>query len=167
MLFNEKNDLGKVTVSELVKRADINRGTFYLHFDDIYSVAEEIQEEIQEALFDSLKADSTEELESYFKTVFEHLRENENNYKMLLKSEGPKNFLDRLKKKVSDKLYQAFSKHNKVLFNRKIKLDILVFTDGLVEQYIKYVRGTIDYSLDELQDYSIDWLNNIKRRCEL
>ena len=39
-MLSEKRELGKITVSELLKRADINRGTFYSHYDDIYAVAE-------------------------------------------------------------------------------------------------------------------------------
>ena len=37
-LIHENRELSKVTVSELVKRADINRGTFYNHYDSIYDV---------------------------------------------------------------------------------------------------------------------------------
>ena len=34
-LIKENDGLDKVTVSELVRRADINRGTFYNHYDSI------------------------------------------------------------------------------------------------------------------------------------
>lgn len=50
-LIKEKQELNKITVSELVKRADINRGTFYNHYDSIYDVAEELEAEIIEVLF--------------------------------------------------------------------------------------------------------------------
>lgn len=40
---------GKVTVSHLCKEAGINRGTFYLHYCDLYAVLEEL---IEEALRD-------------------------------------------------------------------------------------------------------------------
>ena len=37
-LINEKKELNKITVTELVKRAEITRSTFYTHYDDIYEV---------------------------------------------------------------------------------------------------------------------------------
>lgn len=36
-LMNEKKELNKITVTELVKRAGITRSTFYTHYDDIYT----------------------------------------------------------------------------------------------------------------------------------
>lgn len=38
----------KITVSELCRRADINRGTFYLHYQDCYDLIETLTHEIAE-----------------------------------------------------------------------------------------------------------------------
>ena len=43
-LMTEK-DFRKITVTELTKKADINRGTFYLHYFDIYDLLEEMENE--------------------------------------------------------------------------------------------------------------------------
>ena len=37
-LIKEK-DISKITVTELVERADLNRATFYAHYPDIYGVS--------------------------------------------------------------------------------------------------------------------------------
>ena len=42
-----------ISVSELCRRADIGRGTFYLHYNDVYEVVEEIEEEILDYFRDS------------------------------------------------------------------------------------------------------------------
>ena len=44
-LLMEK-DLKDISVSELTEFADINRGTFYLHYKDIYDLFEKVEEEI-------------------------------------------------------------------------------------------------------------------------
>ena len=41
----KKNAFDKITVSELCKIAGINRGTFYLHYCDLWAVLEELEEE--------------------------------------------------------------------------------------------------------------------------
>ena len=41
----KKSVFDKITVSELCKIAGINRGTFYLHYCDIWAVLEELEEE--------------------------------------------------------------------------------------------------------------------------
>ena len=45
-LLSEKNDINKITVKEIVERADISKSTFYSHYEDIYSVSEEFEDEI-------------------------------------------------------------------------------------------------------------------------
>ena len=44
-LLYEKKNINKITVTELVQRADINRSTFYSHYDDVRHVAEDIKAE--------------------------------------------------------------------------------------------------------------------------
>ena len=44
-LLYEKKDIKKVKVTELVKKANIDRTTFYSHYDNIYSVAQEFEDE--------------------------------------------------------------------------------------------------------------------------
>ena len=45
-LISEKKTLNKITVNELAERADITKTTFYYHYDDIYAVAEEFENEL-------------------------------------------------------------------------------------------------------------------------
>lgn len=44
-LLQEK-DITKISVSELAKAADINRGTFYLHYQDIYALLDELENDV-------------------------------------------------------------------------------------------------------------------------
>lgn len=49
--------LEKITVTELVRRADINRGTFYAHFTDIPDVANHILDQYFERISSVFSAD--------------------------------------------------------------------------------------------------------------
>lgn len=42
----EEKELRKITVSDITKLANINRGTFYLHYLDIYDMVEKLEDEI-------------------------------------------------------------------------------------------------------------------------
>ena len=54
-MLAEKKSLDKITVSELTERADISRGAFYFHYDDIYSVAEDYENEFMNHFFDNAR----------------------------------------------------------------------------------------------------------------
>src|SRR5512136_692377 len=54
-LIHEKGTVN-ITVKELVERADVNRSTFYAHYQDIYAVLEEIENEIVQKMSTFLDA---------------------------------------------------------------------------------------------------------------
>lgn len=53
-MLSEKKELGKISVSELCNRADISRATFYSHYDDIYGVAEDYENEMTDTFSTTL-----------------------------------------------------------------------------------------------------------------
>ena len=48
ILLLEEKEIKDISVKELSERADINRGTFYLHYSDIYDMLEQIETELFE-----------------------------------------------------------------------------------------------------------------------
>ncbi|MDD6074941.1 MAG: TetR/AcrR family transcriptional regulator, partial [Clostridium sp.] len=52
-LLKEKK-IQDITVRELTDMADINRGTFYLHYKDVFDLLEQIEQELTEELEDIL-----------------------------------------------------------------------------------------------------------------
>lgn len=154
-LINEYQELNKITVSELVKRADINRGTFYNHYDSIYSVAEEFEAEIIEVLFeDSKNLNSVDDFFKYLDYIVDYLKTNEDTYKLLVSSKEPLIFLNKLGKLITDKLYETLSNNAKVSKSPSLKFDIDFFTFGVVYQVLNYFDGTSKYSLDDISEYS-------------
>lgn len=84
-LLQEK-ELENITVSEICKRSDINRSTFYANFIDIYDLAEKIVFHLWED-FLSLYSDGIEYKKSRmdFTRLFVHIYENQMLYKTYFK----------------------------------------------------------------------------------
>lgn len=159
-LMNEKKELSKITVTELVKRADITRGTFYTHYDDIYDVANDYQlETIDLLVSDDNILYNKEDVLSYFSDIINCLKENEKTYKMFLSSTEPLLFLDKLKKLASQKI--LFALQNEDLQNDYLELDVSFFINGIMTELLKYFRDESDYNLDELHENMIKWFNRI------
>jgi AcrR family transcriptional regulator len=57
-LMREK-PFNKITVKELCARAEINRGTLYLHYSDLLDVLDEIENDVLDSLHDDLMGIST------------------------------------------------------------------------------------------------------------
>ena len=78
VMLAEKKELSKINVSELVKRANINRSTFYAHYDDIYGVAEDYENELISHFFDNATLLNSNSIEAFIEVFFSFI--NDNNY---------------------------------------------------------------------------------------
>ncbi len=159
-LINEKKELSKITVTELVKRAEITRSTFYTHYDDLYDVSNDYQLETIESLVsnDKILYDKNDII-VYFTDIIDFLKKNEKIYKMLLSAPEPLIFLEKLKIMVSKKILfalQDFSKDNIYL-----DLDVSFFMNGFISELLKYFRDASSYTLEQLQENLIKWFNKI------
>ena len=60
----EKKDLDYITITEITKKAGVNRSTFYLHYDNIYDLFEETVENIHKEFINSFDIKSINEINS-------------------------------------------------------------------------------------------------------
>ncbi len=99
--------LSAISVREIAELADINRGTFYLHYRDIYDMARQLQDEIIEKfnrIVDShTSRESTNELFPLLTELFGLLSENARFAQVMVGKNGDAAFLDKLKNIVREK----------------------------------------------------------------
>jgi AcrR family transcriptional regulator len=115
-LLKEKS-INKITVSELTQMVDINRGTFYLHYKDIYDMLEKIEKETLDNINEVLDKNIPDKLDTQtvknplpvlLTEIFYYIH---NNYDLctflLFKSEN-RSFLDNLKEIVRKSCLGSF-----------------------------------------------------------
>ena len=144
-LVEEKREIKNITVTELVKRAGITRGAFYSHYDNIYELANEFQEEIIENIFDKELPISENDINKYFDDIFSYLEKNENIYSKLLTSDDTMIFV----KRINHKMTTAISRNLPPNHN----LDVIFFIEGTINLIIKYFKGEINESLQDINKY--------------
>ncbi len=74
-MLSEKRELNKITVTELVKRADINRGTFYSDYDDIYGVAEDYENELIDKFFDDSRLIRVQDIDAFLDSFLDYIQQ--------------------------------------------------------------------------------------------
>jgi len=92
--------LNEITIKELCDKADINRGTFYLHYQDIYDLKQQIETDLYKELAKFIFPITTmNELDSYqlFYDLFSFTKRNEHLFTTLLGPNGDISFLTELK----------------------------------------------------------------------
>ena len=88
-LLGEKKNMETITVSELSERADVAKSTFYNHYDDVYAVAEEFEDELIDklsAVFVEIEKSQATEYEDYIRKVIALLKSNDELYRKAILS---------------------------------------------------------------------------------
>lgn len=163
-MLSEYKEISRISVSELCARADISRGTFYSHYDDIYGVAEDYENELIDHFFDNAKLLTPTNVEQFIDIFFQYIRENDENYKLLCRSNE---FIFTAKKltTIATNKFLELCHHNALVKNKEyIDLDIAVFIDGILCEYVKYCRGLSAVKLDDLYAFTKQWLNDFAKR---
>lgn len=166
-MLSEKKELGKISVSELCRRADISRGAFYSHYDDIYGVAEDYENELIDNFFDNARLLELKNITEFIDSVFEFIRKNDENYKLLCRSND---FLFAAKKITaiaSGKLLELCRIDSRIKKREYVEMDIQIFLDGLFCEYVKYCRGYSTTGLDSLYEYTKFWVSEFISRRSL
>ena len=151
-LMAEKQELSSITVTELAQRAGITRSSFYTHYDNIYDVAKEIQDDTLNLVnFNEDDIDNPENIKKYIDKVISYLKNNEEIYRLIASSKEPLMFIEKLNKIIYEKINRI-----DIIKGSDKELKISFFTDGCVSLFLKYFRGKSNKSLDEIGKYIND-----------
>ena len=160
-LIEEKKLLNSITVAELAERADIAKSTFYNHYDDVYSVADEIMQELMEELdeiIDAMEADNTKDYRIYISRIFSFIKENQNIYSKVASSPDAVFFIDRIKRVVSDRVISKINSPH-LSKNKSLRhVQVNFISNACVDTLVDYFRGNINMSLDDLEKNIIQLL---------
>lgn len=152
-LLAKKGSLEKVTIKEIVDRADISKSTFYAHYDNIDDLIIEIEDEflttIQKEL-DEFKDNPSKDIYPYLQSVTALLKKNETTYKLLISPGIPSLFIYKLKKLIYSNI-----KDNKTLIalnnNPSVRYAMINFTtSGFIALVEDYFNGSNKLSLDDI-----------------
>lgn len=165
-LLSEKREIKKITVCELVERAEISRATFYAHFDDIYGVASEFEKEIIDKFFTNAKLLASDDCDKFFDELFVFLKENDENYKMMFRSNDFLFSAQKLSSLVINKFMELCKDDPAIRDREFIETEISIFVEGLLSEYIKYCHGISASTPQQLYDYTRSWYKKFrKQRC--
>lgn len=152
-LLKEKR-LEKITVTDIVKRADINRSTFYAHYADVRALIEEIQQEFVEQSVSLLKgADFLSLLRDpipFLKKWIEIANQNRVLYTILGKSSIATSSIEQFKLLLVEKAMNLPQIPEEIRQQKNYEIRINFFVGGIINVYQQYLVGNLDATTDEI-----------------
>ena len=161
-LLQEK-PFDKITVTDIVKRADINRGTFYAHYRDVPDVVDHLIQQTFDAIRNAVDQQTesiTDVGEKLLSTIQTILEEDLFFYRKILNSNASVILQEQLVNVVLD-----FMLEHKHRFysgsNEEYQIAIRFCAGGLSNLYRDWFAGTLPYSLSELTQIGVTLIRRI------
>ena len=161
-LVGEKH-YGKITVQDIIDKANVGRTTFYAHFETKDFLLKELCEELfghivntamDRAHSHGLMNINCDEQKSVFCHLMHHLQENDRNILGLLSCESSDIFLRYFKDSLSDMITEQFLKRGRTV-NSNLPQDFLVnhISGSFVEMVLWWIKGGMKQTPEELDVY--------------
>ena len=156
-LMTEK-EIQNITVKELAEKADIHRATFYCHYQDVYSLYDEIKQVVIDELNSILVKNTSHNYELTFARIAEYALKNKAVVKMLLCGENCGEFQKELSALIEQK-YLEISEYEENINKLPEAWEYVAryHIQGLVALIAKWIENDMKYPVTKL----IKMINNI------
>ncbi|EFM08577.1 transcriptional regulator, TetR family [Paenibacillus curdlanolyticus YK9] len=118
MSLIEEKGLEHVTVTDIANRAEVNRGTFYLHYQDVPDMVQQLKEAVFEQMRTIIvRIDPQQSIQYANKNepypviieLFEELGKHADFYRVMLGPKGDLSYAIQLRKLISKNVYEKFN----------------------------------------------------------
>ena len=152
-LLQEKT-LDKITVTNIVEKAELNRGTFYAHYTDINMLIQSIEDEIAQSLYDLLSdAESPYLLKdplSMFLQISHYLEQNKELIIVLMGSQSTNLFIVQFPELIAKHLASSEDIDEEMRDSISFKERCYFYAGGAGSLYMAWFRGTVSGSLEDV-----------------
>ena len=147
----------KITVTDLVRRADINRSTFYAHYPDVQGLVDEI---LAEPMAHTIQLTQGADYRDFFNDPLPFLqllsvllRENQALYRLMARSNYSARQMDMLKQQLIQQTFKAMSFPKEWQDSTFLSIRISFSIGGLVDVCLQWLKGELDCTLDDILEH--------------
>ena len=142
-----KKSLSKITVAEISELAELGRGTFYLHYKDIYDLYEQVEndlyDEIEQLLDKSCAATDKAALMGLINALTEYIVKNRPTFLLLIGATSSSRNLYKLKKIFQKKIVEENPKLKKSQYDL---IECMFITSGIIGVLEEWLLNKPKYS---------------------
>ena len=162
-LLQEK-ELDKITVTDIVTRADINRGTFYAHYADISGVLDSIMENVCQTIREALEKQPLWAKAPDARIVLQHLQRmlesDPEFYRNAIRTNVSNIVLEKLREFFIEQMMQRESGYA-VRNQEQYVFTVRFGSGGVITLYKDWFSGNLPFSLDELTEKAAQAINTM------
>ena len=146
-LLKQKGDIHKISVRELCEKAELNRSTFYAHYNEPKDLLEELENELLMSTEEHLKkigAENDVGAHKYILSFLKYIKDNDKPFRTLLIDSADTNF----RSKFMQQSIIQFIENLEIILSKDAEQYIYSYIlNGSTGIIIQWIRS--DYSIDE------------------
>lgn len=152
-LLHEKK-FEKITVTDIVNRADLNRSTFYAHYPDVQGLVDEMLDDV---VTRSIQLVSGMEFRQIYTDPMPFLQgltsiatENTDIYRILGRSDFALKQIEKVKSVLLESAVNSVDIPVSIRTSTSFRIQVSFFIGGILNVYQQWIQGDLDCSVDEI-----------------
>lgn len=150
-----KNRDSKITIAEIARKADIDRKTFYLHYDSVDDIIKNFAQEKIDELVQHIKDRYVEgqpiDVQILFEALNRIVEENMEAFRIIALNKKYDYFFDRLKELFVAILFNDYREYFE-FSEEEFRIYADFFVSGILSVYMLWIREKMPVSLDRLTE---------------
>lgn len=151
-LLNEK-DVNQITITDIAKKANINRKTFYNYYSDAYEVMEEIENLTVEAFINNMGTVEFTNMADFLTEIFIKFTETVNNdlqfFNLLFKTNNRSFLIVKIVEALKKYVQKRIEESNE-LDMRRFAVVSNFYLSGVLSVYMNWFMNNYDQSIEEI-----------------
>ena len=149
MLLQVKT-LNKITVTDICKKADINRGTFYSYYNDPFDLMRNIEEEMIEKMMNTINISGDESLQNMLSEIFNLIFENKELCKIIFNEKNSSHVLSTILNSAYDRTIEERRKQFPNANEIQLEYFFTYITGGTIEIIRKWINDDMKIPTEEV-----------------
>lgn len=164
----KKKPLESINIAELCRHANINRGTFYLHYRDVHGVVESYFEEIVEDLRVSYEEPyyqtnfQIHKLEADMIKIFHHVKRYESFYRIMFNDSTPIKYYYKLFSIVRSLMMTSIIKVENEIPPNQLEYFVSYQTNAIMGILLEWSQKDFSTPVSELNTYLLSFTKLLK-----
>ena len=151
LIMNSK--LKKITISEIAKEADIDRKTFYLHYESIDDILKDFTNlkinELKNNLTESNIKTASFTVDSFFETLNNIVMDNYDLFKFIATNQRYDFFFGRIKDQLVESIVNTHQKYFQ-LNDQELEIYAEFFISAIISSYVRWIKNDIPVDIETL-----------------
>lgn len=151
----EEKDISNITVKELCEKADVNRGTFYRYYVDIYDLLKKIEEEFIEEIknSNSMVHMQKHSIYTFTKDILEIFENNKKLVSILFNADSNIYFLDDVLEIAYEKCIGNWESRIDNVDNNELENSVVFIFNGALGVINYWIKNDFNTPSDKLAKY--------------